>query len=135
MSILAALGPIMGIVGKFIQDKDKLAEIEADLMKAQIQVNAAEASNEKLFVAGWRPFIGWVCGAAFAYHFIILPIIELIMRLNNVNIPLPQFDMLTLMNVLGGMLGLGGLRTYEKVVDSKLRRPQYGPGSPNYQGK
>jgi len=69
-----------------------------------------------LFVAGWRPFIGWTCGIALAYHFVLNPLIMFGVSWAGVEIPeLPEFDMSSLMTVLMGMLGLGGLRTFEKV--------------------
>jgi hypothetical protein len=68
-----------------------------------------------VFKGGWRPFIGWVCGSAFAYHFVLQPVIVFVVLAVGVDLPpLPEFDMTSLMTVLMGMLGLGGLRTYEK---------------------
>ena len=82
---------------------------------AQIEVNKAEAASGSLFKGGWRPFIGWVCGIAFCYHFVVQPIIIFVVALVGINIPdLPEFQMNTLLTVLGGMLGIGSLRTYEK---------------------
>ena len=74
------------------------------------KTNQAEAMHRSVFVAGWRPFIGWVCGLAFAFHFIGLPLI-----LTYTDHTPPEFDTGTLTTVLMGMLGLGGLRTYEKL--------------------
>ncbi len=87
--------------------------ISADQMQADI--NKTEASSNNLFVAGWRPFIGWVCGVAFAYHFIIQPVLAFAIVNNGGKVELPAFDMQTLSTVLMGMLGLGGLRTIEKI--------------------
>jgi hypothetical protein len=68
-----------------------------------------------VFKGGWRPFIGWVCGAAFAYHFVLQPLIVFGVTVAGVKIPeLPTFDMGSLLTVMMGMLGLGGLRSYEK---------------------
>ena len=127
MGILSTLiGPATELAGKFIQDKDKAAQLAHDLstmadkhsqeaMLAQIEVNKAEASSGSVFKGGWRPFIGWVCGAAFAYHFVIQPFILFGVAVAGVQIPgLPMFDMGSLMPVMMGMLGLGGLRSYEK---------------------
>ena len=84
-------------------------------MLAQLEVNKAEAASGSIFKGGWRPFIGWVCGVAFAYHFILQPILIFILATFSVSLPnLPEFDMSTLLPILGGMLGIGGLRTYEK---------------------
>ena len=84
-------------------------------MLAQLEVNKAEAASNSLFVAGWRPAIGWVCGLAFAWHFVLGPVVTLILSYT-VEVPpqLPEFDMSSLLTVMMGMLGLGGLRTYEK---------------------
>jgi hypothetical protein len=86
-----------------------------ELATAQIEVNKAEASSGSLFKGGWRPFIGWVCGGAFAYHFVLQPVIVFGVLTAGIDLPpLPEFDMASLMTVMMGMLGLGGLRTYEK---------------------
>lgn len=87
---------------------------EADPQKAidlQVQINAMEAQHRTVFVAGWRPFIGWVCGFSFAFHYIGLPLIATYAPETVV----PDFDLTTLSTILFGMLGLGGMRTYEKM--------------------
>jgi len=94
------------------------AQLELKIQEAnmkQIEVNVAEAQNANLFVAGWRPFIGWVCGFALAYHFILQPLILFIVASAGQTINLPTFDMQSLMTVMMGMLGLGAMRSYEKV--------------------
>lgn len=87
--------------------------LQAD--QSQTQINEEEAKNTNLFVSGWRPFIGWVCGVAFAYHFILQPLLAFIITAHGGEVKLPQFDMGALSTVLMGMLGLGGLRTIEKI--------------------
>tara|TARA_R100000458_G_C8276005_1_gene251183 strand:+ start:1305 stop:1706 length:402 start_codon:yes stop_codon:yes gene_type:complete len=127
LSIINTLvGPVTGILDKFIEDKDQKAALAHEiatmsekhaqqLAMSQIEVNKAEAASGSIFKGGWRPFIGWVCGLAFAYHFILQPILVFIFAATGANLPeLPEFDMGTLLPVLGGMLGIGGLRTYEK---------------------
>ena len=127
MSLVSSLiGPVTGILDKVIEDKDQKAKLAHELATmadklsheqqlAQIEVNKAEAASGSLFKGGWRPFIGWVCGVAFCYHFVVQPIIIFVVALVGVNIPnLPEFQMNTLLTVLGGMLGIGSLRTYEK---------------------
>ena len=79
------------------------------------EVNKEEAKHRTVFVAGWRPFTGWVCASALAYHFILEPVLVFFLTLYGINIDLPQFDMGSLLTVLMGMLGLGSLRTYEKT--------------------
>lgn len=83
-----------------------------ELIELQTKINEAEAKHRSLFVAGWRPFIGWVCGVAFAFHYIGVPLL-----LAYTDIKPIEFDTNSLFTVLMGMLGLGGLRTYEKLKD------------------
>jgi hypothetical protein len=120
------IGPVTGLLDKFVEDKDQKAALAheiatmsekhaQELAKGQIEVNKAEAASGSLFKGGWRPFIGWVCGGAFAYHFVLQPVIVFGVLTAGVDLPpLPEFDMASLMTVMMGMLGLGGLRTYEK---------------------
>lgn len=83
----------------------------------QSETNKIEAQSSDRFVAGWRPFIGWVCGVAFAYHFVVQPLLAFIIANSTAThaVVLPVFDMDALSTVLMGMLGLGGLRTLEKI--------------------
>lgn len=122
----ALLEPISNLLDKVVPDADERAKLTHEiatmaqrhaheLALAQIEVNKAEAASGSLFKGGWRPFIGWVCGTAFAYHFVIQPLLLFFVALYGWEIPeLPEFDMASLMTVLGGLLGLGGLRTFEK---------------------
>jgi hypothetical protein len=120
------IGPVTGLLDKFIEDKDQRAMLAheiatmsekhaQELAKGQLEVNKAEAASGSVFKGGWRPAIGWVCASAFAYHFVLQPIILFVALAAGLNMPpLPEFDMASLMTVMMGMLGLGGLRTYEK---------------------
>lgn len=90
---------------------------------AQMEVNKQEAKHDSVFVAGWRPFIGWVCGSAFAWTFVAQPVVNTLAFYyfaktgNQIDLSgLPTLDLTTMLPVLMGMLGLGGLRTYEKKV-------------------
>ena len=116
------IDPISNILDKFVADKDLKQKLEHELKTelhranmAQIEVNKEEAKHRTVFVAGWRPFTGWVCASALAYHFILEPVLVFFLTLNGISIDLPQFDMGSLLTVLMGMLGLGSLRTYEKT--------------------
>ena len=120
--IEALIKPVARILDKFIVDKDlkeKLEhEIKLEIQKAniaQIEVNKAEALHRTVFVAGWRPFIGWTCGLALSYHFILQPIIVFTMSVNGLDYDLPEFDMGSLMTIVLGLLGLGGMRSFEKL--------------------
>lgn len=122
----ALIGPVTGLLDKFIPDADEKARIAHELATmsekhaqelalANIKLNTVEAASSSLFKSGWRPCVGWVCAIAFAYHFIIKDLIVFACAVAGVDIPeLPEFDMGTLLTVLGGMLGIGGLRSYEK---------------------
>jgi len=104
-----------------MQQNGELAQLaaETDLAKGQQAINLEEAKSGNLFVAGWRPFIGWTCGVAFAYHFILQPLMAFGMAAFGHTVALPVFAMGELSTVLMGMLGLGGLRTFEKVKGTK----------------
>ncbi len=121
-----AIAEGLKIINKFVPDKDGQAKAAAEynaailaadtqLAVAQIEINKIEAANEHIFISGWRPFVGWCCGVAMAYHFILQPFIVFIMAAFGHVITLPTFDMATLNTVLMGLLGLGSLRTMEKL--------------------
>jgi len=120
------VGPVAGLLDKFIEDKDQKAKLAHDIATmaerhaheanmGQLEVNKAEAQHRSIFVAGWRPFLGWGLSFAMVWHFVLVPMITFAFAFAGADIPqLPEFDMDSLMTVLMGMLGLGGLRTYEK---------------------
>lgn len=114
------------LLDKIIPDKDAREKAQFELIKAsqdqdfqlnlgQLKINEVEAANPSLFVSGWRPFVGWTCATSFALHFVIFPILNFFLVLNSYKEVVLSFDMTTLMTVLGGLLGIGGLRTYEKI--------------------
>jgi len=110
------------VLGKFIPDKNLKMKLQKEMTMAfhdanlaQIQLNKQEAAHKNIFVAGWRPFVGWTCGVALAYHFIVSPIVETVLIAAGVTVDLPSFEFSQLSSILMGMLGLGGLRTYEKM--------------------
>ena len=125
--IEALIAPVTGLLDKFIEDKDqknKLAHELAtmadrhaqELAKGQLEINKAEAQHRSIFVAGWRPFVGWTCGIALAWHFVLAPFVIFASAYAGITLPdLPQFDMSSLLTVLMGMLGLGGMRSFEKM--------------------
>jgi hypothetical protein len=110
------------VIDKFIPDPAAKAEAEKELRnglleydKGQMEVNKAEAVHRSVFVAGWRPFVGWVCGGGFALHVLVLPVANYVLVATGGKVIDIAFDMNVLMTVLMGMLGMGGLRTYEKL--------------------
>jgi hypothetical protein len=124
----ALIGPVTGLLDKFVEDKDQknalaheiatLAEKQAhEAAMAQVQANTEQAKHPSLFVAGARPAIMWICAIAMAYHFIIQPFLVFGVLVAGVELPAdpPELDMGQLMPVLLGILGLGGMRSWEKV--------------------
>lgn len=95
----------------------ELAKLNAEMQIAtgQLEVNKVEAANSSLFVSGWRPFVGWTCGAAFAFKFIGGPMLVFIAGYFGHPITLPDMDFTEMSTILMGMLGIGALRTVEKV--------------------
>lgn len=123
---MAVAESIVGVAGKvlnkFVADKDLKVKLEHELKTAfhaanlaQIDLNKQEAAHQSMFVAGWRPFVGWTCGIALAYHFLIAPLLSFVLVLYDINTPMPEFEFSQLSTILMGMLGLGGLRSYEKM--------------------
>ena len=113
------------LLDKIIPDKDAREKAQFELMKAaqdqdfqlalgQIQVNTEEAKSASVFVSGWRPFIGWVCGFGLTYNFLIYPLLLWVISINGSTIKPPPLFSENLMELVLGMLGLGALRTYEK---------------------
>lgn len=116
------LNVVAGIIDKvadkideFTLDKAEKAQLMAEINKAQLEVNKVEAGSTNLFVSGWRPFIGWTCGVALCYHFVLQPFLAFLLSSFGYQMDLPQFNMETLTTILMGMLGMSGLRSYEKV--------------------
>ncbi len=126
MAILNALiGPVTGLLDKFIEDKDQKAALAheiatmsqkyaQEIAKGQLEVNKVEAAHQSLFVAGWRPAVGWVCVLGMFGNFITIPFSNFVLALLGINIVIPLVPLETMMPVLMGMLGLGAMRSYEK---------------------
>ena len=101
-----------------LEQKGELAELDADtkLALGQLAINQAEAQHPSIFVAGWRPAVGWVCVVALAYHYLIYPFMLWVAFLAAVALEgAPELDMTDLLILLGGLLGIGGFRTVEKI--------------------
>lgn len=138
MNILG-IGKIVESVGNIADDlittKEEKLKIALDekkmqnqLMLGQLDINKAEAQHGSKFVAGWRPFIGWVGGIALAYQFLLYPILTWIWALGQVKewipkdaTPPPVFDSGPLFAIVTGMLGIGTMRSHDKLkgVDTK----------------
>ena len=131
--MLGAILPIIGgVLDKIIPDKGEASRAKAEMAKmyvegdlkaleadvalatAQIEVNKQEAAHADVFVAGWRPAIGWICGFGFAFNYILYPLLTWWNTTQDLPIP-PALDTSAMLTLLMGMLGLGGFRTYEKL--------------------
>jgi hypothetical protein len=117
------IGSLGEVADKLFTSKDEKLTHEEVRMRimnepslAQMDINIQEAKHRTIFVAGWRPFIGWVCGVSLLYNFILRDITAWVLAIVNPEIlPPPELAMEHLLSVLLGMLGLGGMRTYEKL--------------------
>lgn len=125
MGIGEAVQGIGNVIDQFVEtdDEKRVAKQIHDKMMmqpnlAQIEINKIEAAHRSIFVAGWRPFVGWVCGFSLVWHFILFDMMSWISLILFPDVPLPKLaGTETLVTVLVAMLGLGGLRTFEKVKD------------------
>ena len=109
------------VLGKFVADKNLKMKLEHELKTqlqtanlAHIEVNKLEAQHKSIFVSGWRPSVGWCCSLAMMYHFIIAPMIQFGINIAGMQVELPEFDFSQLSTILMAMLGMAGLRPYEK---------------------
>lgn len=127
------LGPVINKVLDFIPDPKAKAEALAKAQEAaqeheekiitaflasdqaQAAVNAEEAKSTNLFVSGWRPFLGWVFGSSFAWVFVVQPILTFVLKAFGHPVELPTLDLSQMTPMVTGMLGLAGMRTYEKI--------------------
>lgn len=121
--------PVTDIIGEVVVDKDKKKELELELAKlvdqadqryhtelmGQMEVNKEEAKHASLFVAGWRPFIGWVGGVGLGYTFVLAPFIEFLARANGFVGDMPLPDSTQLMTLITAMLGVGAMRSFDKM--------------------
>jgi len=130
MAALPIIGEVIGkVLDRVLPDKAANDAAKAALLQmevsgelqavaGQLQTNIAEAQSKSVFVAGWRPFVGWTCGAAFAYAFVLQPFAFLLLKAFHSSFDLnslPKLDLATMLPVLLGMLGLGAMRSYDKA--------------------
>jgi hypothetical protein len=126
-AIVTALVPALGtLVDRLIPDRAAAekakADVEAALVKAsneaalaQVEVNKIEAGHSSVFVAGWRPAIGWVCAAGLAWAFVVAPVASWALLVLGIKAELPAIQFDHLFELVLAMLGIGGLRTFEKM--------------------
>tara|TARA_R100000697_G_scaffold96319_1_gene108236 strand:- start:633 stop:1022 length:390 start_codon:yes stop_codon:yes gene_type:complete len=126
MALTALIGPATKLISKFVRDKDKAAQLSheistmaekhaQELALAQIKLNTEEAKGN-WFQSSWRPLCGWICALSLGINFMVAPICA------GFGITVPQADMSIMMPLLLGMLGIGGLRSLDKIkkVDTKV---------------
>ncbi|MGX1930198.1 3TM-type holin [Flagellimonas sp. 2504JD4-2] len=127
LGIFSNLATSREFLALFKGKERKLQEFQLAMVKEmqkanfhQIELNKIEAKHKSLFVSGWRPFIGWVCGSALAYHFILRDLVYWFLDAVGVNVsPLPTIELGQLISILLAMLGMSGYRTYEKIKKVK----------------
>jgi hypothetical protein len=131
MAALPIIGDVVGkVLDRVLPDKaandaakHHLAEMqlsgELQQFEGQLQINLAEAQSKSTFVAGWRPYIGWILGTALAWFLILQPFVTFILTAMHVHLDpqqLPQLNTAVVMSMLGTMLGFGGMRSYDKSI-------------------
>ena len=127
LALIPSLLPVLTeVLDRVVPDQAAAAkaklEMEAKLLEAvttqagqQAAINQAEAGHRSIFVAGWRPFIGWVCGAGLAWAFVVAPMLAWLLPAAGVVAALPALQMEYLLELVVAMLGLGALRSFEKM--------------------
>ena len=134
LPILGILSIVSEVIGKLIPDPTKAAEAKVRLFElaqagelkeldanlqlalAQINLNTEEAKSPSIFKSGWRPATGWLCVIGFAYMTVVRPLVPWALTVAGINVPpLPPIDTMEIMAILGGMLGLGGMRSFERA--------------------
>jgi|TARA_A100000171_G_C2127389_1_gene144413 hypothetical protein len=126
MALLSLIGPATKLIGKFVKDKDLQQKLSHDiatmaekhaqqLALQQIEVNKAEAKGN-WFQSSWRPLIGWICGLSLAINYMVSPIMA------GFGVVIPQADMTVMMPLLFGMLGISGLRSFDKYKKTDTKK-------------
>ena len=126
MALLSLIGPATKLIGKFVKDKDKQAQLAHDLSTMaerhaqelalkQIEVNKAEAQGN-WFQSSWRPLIGWISGLSLGINYMVVPICA------GFGITIPQADMSVMMPLMFGMLGIGGMRSFDKLKKTDTKK-------------
>lgn len=117
--VTAGIDLVTSVVNKFFPDKSaqEQAQLAAALtiIQGQLDINKVEAGNASVFTSGWRPFIGWVCGSGCAWNWVLRPALNFGLAAAGHPIDIPAAELGEMMPLLLGMLGLGGLRTVEKI--------------------
>ena len=104
-TVIDRLVPDKNAKSKAMREMEKaLVDAHAKGMLGQLEINKVEAGHRSIFVAGWRPMCGWICAAALGFHFIVAPVVQWAGTIGGWHLPIPEFDMSSLMTILLGML-------------------------------
>ena len=126
-ALISSVLPIAGeVIDRLVPDKNAAAKAKTEMQKAlvdaetagilgNLEINKIEAASRSVWVSGWRPFIGWSCGFAMLYAYVAQPILTFGLAQAGYLIDLPRVELGEMMPVLLGMLGLGGMRSFEKL--------------------
>jgi hypothetical protein len=111
---------VTNIIDEVITSKEEKAILQIKMNELQTVTNNKNAENPSLFVSGWRPFIGWVCGSGIGFNFVIRPIMNYILLVFYPAVEtMPSLDVSVLLSLITGMLGFAGLRTFEKIKNKE----------------
>lgn len=124
--IIDLISPVLDKVLSFIPNPVEREKVRAEQMaqllqilakadESQTEINKVEAANTNLFVSGWRPFVGWVCGAGVAWTFVLQPVLDWVLAIYKPGLTTPILDSSQLLSLLLGLLGMGAMRSYDKV--------------------
>lgn len=121
--MIQAIASVVGnVLDKVVEDKDLRLKLDHELRSAlhdanmaQVEVNKVEAAHNNVFVSGWRPAIGWVAALGFGYTFVAQPFLQWIMVMNGVDTVLPEINTDILFELVLAMLGMAGLRSFDKL--------------------
>lgn len=119
-SIVTGISGYFGDRAKIELAKVEIEKVVIDFMRqvdtGQIEINKEEAKSPSMFVAGWRPFIGWCGGIGICYQFVLRPLVDAVTAIIDPTLPtLPSADINEIVGLVSAMLGVAGLRTYEKI--------------------
>ena len=117
---LTAVADLAGtVINKIWPDKSEIEKQQLAaavlMIQSQLDINKVEAAHPSIFVSGWRPFIGWVCGAGCAWNWVLLPVAKVLLPMAGYVVAVSPADLSEMMPLLFGLLGLGSLRTVEKL--------------------
>jgi len=110
------LGGVSKILDNITTTSEERGKLDIEFSKLQTKINELDSANASLFVSGWRPFIGWVCGIGIGFNFVIRPMVNyLLMVFSPITPIMESLDVGVLTTLVTGMLGFGAIRTYEKI--------------------